>query len=146
MIKSCPNCKKEPYETRNFSRIEKNLFNSIKIKCPNDCGEILSYETYCPHLNFCKNNIKTFKCQNCEKKFETKACNQDIVNEHLNSCEKICKFCREKFNLLNFCLHERKCLERILKIFSKFLDYMSHNQESEDFKTIMSFIRKFLTN
>ena len=145
-INSCPNCKLEPIETRNFIRFEKKIFNSIKINCPNGCEEISSYETFQPHLKICKNNIKTFKCKNCEKIIETQAFNEDIINEHLRICEKLCKFCGKKCNLLNVYLHESKCLERISNIFSKFLEWISINKDMEEFMMIVRFFRKFLAD
>ena len=143
---SCLNCKLEPYENRNFTKFEKKILNSIKINCPNDCGEISSYETLQTHLKICKNKIKTFKCKNCEKIIETQAFNEDIINEHLRICEKLCKFCGTKCNLLNFYLHESKCLDRISNIFSKFLEWISINKDTEEFKMIIRFLRNFLAN
>jgi len=124
---------KQPYETRGLNRLEKSIFNSIRIECPNKCGEVLSYENYYSHLNNCENNIKSFQCNNCNKIIETQM-DQELVNDHMTLCEKLCKFCEKSYNLLNYHEHESKCFDRIVKIFSRLLEWISENQKSEEFE------------
>jgi len=138
---TCPNCCKKPYETRGFSRHEKKYYNSIRIKCPLECGEISSCETYYSHLNNCRNNTQKFECKNCAKIIETQSSNQDNVNIHLNFCKKKCNYCYKSFPLVHYNKHESKCIERITKMIGKVLEWIIENQNI-DLDSVVSYLEK----
>ena len=140
----CPNCRKGPYVTRGFTRNEKKIFNTIKIKCPYDCGEISSNEKYNSHLNSCVKNIKTFICNNCKKIIETPASNQEFINDHMKICLKDCNFCYENYSLMDYSKHESICLDRIINSLKKFIEKSKENPQTDEFKTIVRYIRNIL--
>ena len=140
----CPHCMNQPYVTRSFVRFEKKFFDSIEVKCPYDCGEILLNENYNTHLNTCIKKIKTFICNNCKKIIETSASNEEMTNDHMRICRKACNFCHEDYSLMYYIKHEANCLERIIINLKKFIEKSKQNQQTEEFKTIVRCLRNIL--
>ncbi len=123
----CPYCRSQPYITRGFTRNEKKTFNNIKIKCPNDCGEISSNENYKSHLNSCIKRIKTFICNYCKNIIEAPASNQEFINDHMKICSKNCNFCQKNYSLMDFNKHESICLDRIINSLKKIIEKSKEN-------------------
>jgi hypothetical protein len=115
LIDNCPICRQKPFFTRPLCRSLTNIFNSLRLKCPYQCGEILFYERYHNHLDTCKNKIKTFKCYNCNEIFQIHTLiDSEIINTHLSKCQKKCNYCNSNVPLIKYIQHESECIDKIL--------------------------------
>ena len=148
-IYSCEYCAKNNYLkcpkcSSNFNKIHlniSNILNNIEIKCPNqNCQQIIKYNNYWEHINYCnysfficsnkfcinkKNNNDSFFVGNKNEmiehmkicffsEFECEYCFKTLFlykkEEHLKEKKIICKYCNNMIEHLNFKNHIIFCL------------------------------------
>lgn len=119
--------------------------NFIEIKCPYECGKILTYERYYGHFDDCVNRIKSFNCLNCDSILKTVGSDKSILNDHSRLCRKSCNYCKLKFPLIDFDKHFKECTDRMVSYLERFVAWSKNNARNDKFKNMINLIQEIST-
>jgi len=113
----CPNCRNAPFKEMKINKFNKIVLNELKLFCPQNCKQIVSYENLMKHLDICEKITKIYKCKLCNWEEEVLEGNMRQVYNHDIDCSAMiqCPFCFNDLETSEFEEHTSKfCEEKII--------------------------------